>query len=192
LLKANHKDNKFEGKIIPRGSLATSYDSIAQDLKLSREQIRLSIKKLKASQELVTKRTPRYLLVTLVKYNDYQGRDAKNNTQRPLKDHSNTTQITLNNNGNNDNNDNNLIEIERVKEICLSNIKWVEAVKRNFLLNDIKFKNFIENFTNHASVNGYTHISEKEYKQYFIRWYKKSTGKGMNGKQMYQYKKPAL
>lgn len=192
MLKANHKDNKFEGKIIPRGSLATSYDSIAQDLKLTKAQVRRVIKNLIASREVVTKRAPRYLLVTLVKYNDYQGRDAKNNTQMTLKEHSNDTQVTLNNNGNNVNNDNNLIEIERVQEICLSNVKWVKAVKRNFLLNDIKFKNFIENFTNHASVNGYTHISEKEYKQYFIRWYKKSTGKGMNGKQMYQYKKPAL
>lgn len=189
MLKANHKDNKFEGKIIPRGSLATSYDSIARDLKLTKAQVRRVIKNLIASREVVTKRAPRYLLVTLVKYNDYQGRDAKNNTQMTLKEHSNDTQVTLNNNGNNDNN---LIEIDRVQEICLSNVKWVEAVKRNFLLNDIKFKNFIENFTNHASVNGYTHISEKEYKQYFIRWYKKSTGKGMNGKQMYQYKKPAL
>ena len=51
-----------------------------------------------------------------------------------LKDHSKTTQRPLNNNGNNVNNDNNLIEIDRVQEICLSNVKCVEAVKRNFLL----------------------------------------------------------
>ena len=51
-----------------------------------------------------------------------------------LKSHSNPTQIPLNNNGNNVNNDNNLIEIDRVQEICLSNVKWVEAVKRIFLL----------------------------------------------------------
>ena len=94
----------------------------------------MSIKKLKASQELVTKRTPRYLLVTLVKYNDYQGRDAKNNSRITAKEHENNSRITPNNNGNNDNNDNNLIEIERVQEICLSNVKWVEAVKRIFLL----------------------------------------------------------
>ena len=97
----------------------------------------MSIKKLKASQELVTKRTPRYLLVTLVKYNDYQGRDAKNNSRLALDSHSIDTRLTLNNNGNNVNNvnnDNNLIEIDRVQEICLSNVKWVEAVKRIFLL----------------------------------------------------------
>jgi hypothetical protein len=92
----------------------------------------VSIKKLKASQELVKKRTPRYLLVTLVKYKDYQGRDAKYNTL-----------LTPNNNGNNVNNDNNLIEIDRVQEICLSNVKWVEAVKRIFLLirfNDVSYR----------------------------------------------------
>ena len=109
LLKANHKDNKFEGKIIPRGSLATSYDSIAHDLKLTKAQVRRVIKNLIASREVVTKRAPRYLLVTLVKYNDYQGRDAKNNTQMTLKEHSNDTQVTLNNNGNNVNNDKNIL-----------------------------------------------------------------------------------
>jgi hypothetical protein len=91
----------------------------------------VSIKNLKASREVVTKVTPKYLLVTLVKYNDYQGRDAKNNSRLALDSHSIDTRLTLNNN---DNNDNNLIEIDRVQEICLSNVKWVEAVKRNFLL----------------------------------------------------------
>jgi hypothetical protein len=94
----------------------------------------VSIKKLKASQELVKKRTPRYLLVTLVKYKDYQGRDAKYNTLLTPDQQPSNTLLTPNNNGNNVNNDNNLIEIDRVQEICLSNVKWVEAVKSNFLL----------------------------------------------------------
>jgi hypothetical protein len=94
----------------------------------------VSIKNLKASREVVTKVTPKYLLVTLVKYNDYQGRDAKNNSKITAKEHENNSRITPNNNGNNVNNDNNLIEIDRVQEICLSNVKWVEAVKSNFLL----------------------------------------------------------
>jgi hypothetical protein len=100
----------------------------------------VSIKKLKASQELVKKRTPRYLLVTLVKYKDYQGRDAKYNTLLTPDQQPSNTLLTPNNNGNNVNNvnnvnnDNNLIEIDRVQEICLSNVKWVEAVKRIFLL----------------------------------------------------------
>ena len=81
----------------------------------------MSIKKLKASQELVTKRTPRYLLVTLIKYKDYQGRDAKNNSKITAKEHENNSRTTPNNNGNNVNN---LIEINRVQEICLSNVKF--------------------------------------------------------------------
>jgi hypothetical protein len=80
----------------------------------------VSIKKLKASQELVKKRTPRYLLVTLVKYKDYQGRDAKYNTLLTPDQQPFNTLLTPNNNGNNDNN---LIEIDRVQEICLSNVK---------------------------------------------------------------------
>ena len=80
---------------------------------------------------MVKKRTPRYLLVTLVKYKDYQGRDAKYNTLLTPDQQPFNTLLTPNNNGNNDNN---LIEIDRVQEICLSDVKWVEAVKSNFLL----------------------------------------------------------
>ena len=192
LLKANHKDNKFEGKIIPRGSLATSYDSIAQDLKLSRQEVRTAIKKLKDTKEVVTNSTPRWLLVTFVKYNDYQGRDAKNNTLLTPDQHPSNTLLTPNNNDNNDNNDNNIIEIEKMKKNSLADSNWVEAAKNNFALSEKDFNQFITNFTNHALINGHTHMSAQEYRQHFVRWYKKTTGKGMNGRKVYKYKKPSL
>ena len=72
LLKANHQDNKWQGKVIRRGSLATSYDNIGECLKLSKQQVRTAIKNLKSTGEIVTNVTPKYLLVSIVKYDDYQ------------------------------------------------------------------------------------------------------------------------
>ena len=97
LLKANHQDNKWQGKVIRRGSLATSYDNIGESLKLSKQQVRTAIKNLKSTGEIVTNVTPKYLLVSIVKYDDYQYSSKKTNTQLTLNQHSTNTQVTPNN-----------------------------------------------------------------------------------------------
>ena len=49
ILKANHKTKKWQGIDIHRGQFLTSSDTLAADLKLSRQQIRTSLNKLKAT-----------------------------------------------------------------------------------------------------------------------------------------------
>ena len=74
-------------------------------------QVRVTLKKLKDSKEIITNVAPSYQLVTIVKYDDYQSKAVCDNTQRTLKEHSNNTpantQTTPNNNDNNVNNVNN-------------------------------------------------------------------------------------
>jgi len=191
LLKANHQDNKWQGKVIRRGSLATSYDNIGESLKLSKQEVRTAIKKLKSTGEIVTNVTPKYLLVSIVKYDDYQYSSNKTNTQLTLKQHSTNTQVTPNNNDNNDNNDN-IININNAMDRCLENKTWTEAVKKNYLLTDESFDQYIKAFTLHATLQGKLTISTSGYMQYFVAWYKKTTGKGMGGKKIIRYKKPTL
>ena len=192
LLRANYKDHMFEDSLIERGSFATSYDKIGDSLGLSRQQVRTAMSKLKDSEILKTKATPKYLLVSIVKYSDYQGNYNKNNTEITPNQHENNTTITPSNNINNINNDNNIIEIEEAKKICLSDSKWIEAVMNNFLLNDHQFQEYINTFTNHATLNGTTSTSPEEYRQYFVRWYKKTTGKGMNGRKIIKSQRNTL
>ena len=75
-------------------------------------QVRVTLKKLKDSKEIITNVAPSYQLVTIVKYDDYQSKAVCDNTQRTLKEHSNNTpantQTTPNNNDNNNNNVNNI------------------------------------------------------------------------------------
>lgn len=191
LLEANHKDNKFEGSIIKRGSLATSYDRIGEALNLSKQQVRTAIKKLKDTGELNTKPTSKYLLVSIIKYSDYQGKGARFNTQSTLNQHSNNTQITPNNNVNNVDNDT-IINIEYAKEIILKDNKWLTAVQGNYNLAESQLIEKIHSFTLHATIQGHNNLTLLDYKKHFINWYKKSTGKGYGGKKILKYKKPTL
>ena len=77
VLKANHADKKWRGIIIKRGQIVTSSEHLANQLKLSRQQIRTSLNKLKSTNEITTKSTNKYIIVTIGKYDDYQSEDEK-------------------------------------------------------------------------------------------------------------------
>lgn len=81
LLNANWKEKTWKGHIIKRGQLITSSMSIAQDLRLSRQSVRLSISKLKSTNEITTTTTNKFTFVTIVKYDVYQHSTKENNPQ---------------------------------------------------------------------------------------------------------------
>ena len=81
LLLANHEEKKWKGQVIKRGQLITSSEHLAEDLKLSRQQIRTSINKLKSTSEITTKSTNRFLLITIEKYGEYQDKQKEINQQ---------------------------------------------------------------------------------------------------------------
>jgi len=83
LLKANWKDRKWQGIDVKRGSLISSYDAIAEELKISKQSVRTAIKKLISTGELTHKTTNRYSIFTVSKYSEYQNA----NTQATLKQH---------------------------------------------------------------------------------------------------------
>ena len=72
LLKANYKDLSFEGHTIKRGQLVTSLPSLSAELGLSTKQIRGSLEHLIATGELASKSFPRYRIITVIHYDDYQ------------------------------------------------------------------------------------------------------------------------
>ena len=76
---------------------STSYDSIAVKLGLTSRQVRFAISKLKKSGECVTRKSGLFLLVTIVKYDDYQNNRVEEVTRS-------VTGLSTYNNVNNDNN----------------------------------------------------------------------------------------
>jgi biotin operon repressor len=95
LLLANYEDKRWHGILIKRGQLITSSEHLAKDLNLSRQQIRTALDKLKSTNEITTKSTNKYTLITIEKYEDYQHKEDKNNQQ---ESHQNNNQITTTNN----------------------------------------------------------------------------------------------
>ena len=103
VLKANHKDKKWQGVEIKKGQLVTSSEKLAIELKLSRQQIRTSLDKLKTTKELTVKSTNRFILVTVENYSAYQNVEGRATNNPTIKQPTDNQQITTTNNVNNEN-----------------------------------------------------------------------------------------
>jgi len=124
LLKANYKDNKWQGKVVARGSFITSREALSTELKISVQKIRTALNKLKSTNDITIKTTNTYTQIYVVNYNKYQ-HDAKEineqvnqeiSQQLTIKQPSNNHQITTTNKDNKENNINKVNKKERVKK----------------------------------------------------------------------------
>ena len=182
LLTANHKDKKWKGTTIKRGQLATSYDSIAVKLGLTYRQVRFAISKLKKSEECVTRKSGLFLLVTIVKYDDYQSNKIENVTKNVTglsQDcHSIVTGLSTNNNVNNDNNDNNVnnirtMDIKVLKDAYVKNDRLVKAISSNYKMDIPALLKRLDDFNQYLEMTGKFEMDETNYNRYFRNFIKK-------------------
>ena len=101
LLKANWETKKWHGKTIERGSLITSREKLAKELKLGVHQIRTALDKLRNTQNLTIKTTNKYTLITIENYSNYQEHKNKNDQQRGQQVANKWPQLNNYNNYNN-------------------------------------------------------------------------------------------
>lgn len=92
LLMANYEDKRWRGIVIKRGQLVTSVKHLCEQLKLSTQQIRTSLDKLKNNKQITIKTTNKFTLITIEKYDLYQSYDDY------LTNKQQTNQQTNNNN----------------------------------------------------------------------------------------------
>lgn len=82
LLLANHKDNDFmwNGKMmkVKRGSFITSYEKLSKQTGVSIQRIRSRLKTLQETSFLTYKTTNKYTVISINKYDMYQGIDKPN------------------------------------------------------------------------------------------------------------------
>ena len=72
LLKANVKDVKYKGFMIPKGSLVVAVSDIGNTLGLSYKAVRTAFEHLKIGEQITTRATNKFTIVTICKYLDYQ------------------------------------------------------------------------------------------------------------------------
>lgn len=121
LLRANHKDEKWRGHTINRGSFITSLEHIKNDTGLSIQKIRTALNKLNLTNEITYETTSQYSIISIKNYNLYQDYNKQDNKQITNEQQTSNKRVTTNNNDNNDNNDNNKEEVEEEKLKNLDN-----------------------------------------------------------------------
>lgn len=72
LVKANWKDGYFQGRKIPRGSLATSIERLADSTGLAKNTVRKYLQLFEDDGQIIRERTNKYTVITIVKYEEYQ------------------------------------------------------------------------------------------------------------------------
>lgn len=114
LLKANHKDNRWQGKIIKKGSFITSYENLSIETGLSVQQVRTAINKLKLTNEITYHSTSQYSIITINNWDKFQLDNTQNNKQTTNEQQTNNKQITTNKNDNNEKNEEEVVEREKL------------------------------------------------------------------------------
>ena len=71
LLNACEKDTKYQGQVIPSGSVLTTVNQLAKEVGLTVQETRTTLKKLSSTHEINTIATNKKTLVTLVNYRVY-------------------------------------------------------------------------------------------------------------------------
>lgn len=113
LLKANFAEKKWQGETIKRGEFVTSIATLAGELGMTFQQVRTALDKLKSTNEITSRTTNKFTIVTISNYDKYQVKEkGKQQTKQQRKQQTNNKQTTNeqqtnNNNLINNNNDNN-------------------------------------------------------------------------------------
>lgn len=80
LVKANWKDDSWQGIEVPRGSFITSYEKLANETGLTLKQIRVALNNLKRTSEVAHKGHSNYSVITINNYDLYQSKGIQTDT----------------------------------------------------------------------------------------------------------------
>ncbi len=94
LFKANWKEGKFQGIIIPRGSFVSSIGKLAEETSLTIREVRTAISHLKLTNEVTSKSTNKFTIFTVNNYDWYQSNDKPKDNQATNERQSNDIQTT--------------------------------------------------------------------------------------------------
>lgn len=94
ILSANYTTKKWKGQIIPAGSFITGRLKLAQELKLTEQQIRTALNHLKSTNELTIKSTSQYSIITVNNWFKFQVIDQQFNQQVTNEQPTDNQQVT--------------------------------------------------------------------------------------------------
>lgn len=81
LVNAQYQDGRFKGIDVKRGQVIVGRKKLAERLGMTEQRVRNCLNRLKSTNEITIKPTNKYSLITIVKYDIYQGESEENNQQ---------------------------------------------------------------------------------------------------------------
>lgn len=129
LLMANFTDARFEGQEVKRGQFVTSLPSLSKQTKLSIQQVRTALDHLKSTGEITDRIFPKFRIITVIKYNDYQQDNRQNNSQSTGNQQATNSQSTGNqqqyNNNNKETNNNDDCNTNNILQLSPSEVNRI-------------------------------------------------------------------
>lgn len=166
LLMAGHSERKFRGIQLQRGEIITSTPTMMKDTKLSEQQIRTCIKRLKSTGEITCKSTNKFTIITICNYDRYQSEDLTANGQNNGQPNTQATDKQRTNNGllydirivhNNET----IKQLNNNISLCTDSAHTREDKERDEIFKIFFLKNFdrpaheVERFYNHYEAQGW-------------------------------------
>jgi hypothetical protein len=117
LLITNHSTKRWRGVEVKKGEVVTSTATIKQQTKLSTQQVRSALARLKSTNEITIKTTNRFSIIKLNNYDLYNEDNKQLNKQATNKQQTNNKQATTTKHYKNEKNDKKIIskEIEQAQ-----------------------------------------------------------------------------
>lgn len=166
LLMAGHSERKFRGIQLQRGEIITSTPTMMKDTKLSEQQIRTCIKRLKSTGEITCKSTNKFTIITICNYDRYQSEDLTTNGQNNGQPNTQATDKQRTNNGllydiRIVNNNETIKQLNNNISLCTDSAHTREDKERDEIFKIFFLKNFdrpayeVERFYNHYEAQGW-------------------------------------
>lgn len=162
LLNANYADKKWQGQVIKRGQILTTTPKIMEALRLTEQQTRTCIGRLKSTGEITCKSTNKYTIITICNYDRYQEDNFASNGQNNGQTNTPATDKQRTNNGlyNDTLNVSKQINNNNIS-VCVNSAHTREDKERDSIFQIFFFKNFVnpayevERFYNHYEAQGW-------------------------------------
>ena len=152
ILKANHKDRNYKGKLIKRGSLVTGRELLSVETGLSIQKIRTCLERLKSTNEITIKSSSKGTEIQVVKYNEYQlvTNDVTN------KQPTSNQQVTTNKNVKNEKNEKKEELYRKFNHLSLSLNEFNKLIELGYKKEDVD--NVLDKIENYKKNNKYSSL----------------------------------
>lgn len=101
LIKANHKERNYKGKIVQVGEMLTGFERLSDETKLSVQQIRTALNKLKSTNEITIESSSQGTIIKVVNYEKYQVVTNESTNEQQTSNKPSTTNKNVKNENNN-------------------------------------------------------------------------------------------